>query len=62
MHDASGSGEDYYVVRESVKTVHATGSYYDAQILKVHLNKDGTYHVEESCHSEKKFEGDSKGF
>ena len=62
MHDASGSGEDYYVVRESVKTVHATGSYYDAQVLKVHLNKDGSYHVEESCHSEFKFEGDSKGF
>ena len=40
MHDASGSGEDYYLVRESVKTVHATGSYYDAQILKVRLNKD----------------------
>ena len=49
-------------MRESVKTIHSTGSYYDAQILKVHLNKDGTYHVEESCHSEKKFEGDSKGF
>ena len=39
MHDASGSGEDYYVVRESVKTVHATGSYYDAQILKVRSDR-----------------------
>ncbi len=39
MHDASGSGEDYYLVRESVKTVHATGSYYDAQILKVRSDR-----------------------
>ena len=42
MHDASGSGEDYYVVRESVKTVHATGSYYDAQILKVRSDRQAS--------------------
>lgn len=62
MHDASGSGEDYYVVRESVPTVHLSGVHYDAQILKVQFNGDGTYRVEESCHSEFKFEGESKGF
>ena len=64
MHDASGSGEDYYIVRESVPTAHLSGvTSYDAQILKVRFNGDGsTYRVEESCHSEFKFEGESKGF
>lgn len=62
MHDASREG-DYYVVRESVEhaKLSGIGSTFDAQILKVQLHGD-TYHVEETCHSEFKFEGQSKGF
>ena len=72
MHDvtsmAVSGDDDYYVVRESVEhesVVHAqhadATTVFDAQILKVHFHGPA-YNVAESCHSEFKFEGDSKGF
>jgi len=44
-------------VRESVEVAGA----YEAQVMKVHLN-GSTYSVAETCPSEIKFEGSSKGF
>jgi hypothetical protein len=70
MHDASSDGgEDYYVVRESVAHeavageagAGAGGTTFDAQVLKINFHGPA-YHVVEVCHSEFKFEGDSKGF
>ena len=73
MRDASSEGgKDYYVIRESVAHKSSSpeavkGQVFDAQVMKVHFHeKDGTndmaYTVQELCHSEFKFEGDSKGF
>lgn len=67
IHDMSsfahGSGhEDFYVVRESVEHTTSSGeTVYDAQIMKMHVT-GSSYSVTQTCHSEKKFEGDSKGF
>lgn len=67
IHDQSsfthGAGhEDFYLVRESVEQTTADGaSVFDAQVMKVHIS-GLSYSVVETCHSEFKFEGDSKGF
>jgi len=67
IHDTSsfshGTGhEDFYVVRESVEhTTHEGVTAFDAQIMKVHIT-GSSYSVIETCHSELKFEGASKGF
>ena len=65
MNDASSSGEDYYIVRESVAHEKLDGSgatSYNAQVLKIRFRGEDTYHVEETCYSEFEFAGDSKGF
>ena len=70
MHDkSSGDANDFYIVRESIEHSSATsptGSTYNAQILKVHFEdasaRRAHYSVDEVCHSQFQFEGDSKGF
>ena len=66
MHDASsGAANDFYLVRESIEHEKAAGgTAFEAEILKAHFGDDGSrqYTVEEVCHSEFRFEGDSKGF
>ena len=64
MHDASSEGaEDYYVVRESVAQERQSGNgvIFKAQLMKINFHGPA-YHVVETCPSEFKFEGDSKGF
>jgi hypothetical protein len=67
IHDASslshGAGhEDFYVVRESVEHATSNGNtVFDAQVMKMHI-AGSSYSVVETCHSEFKFEGNSKGF
>jgi len=62
MHDKTSGA--FYVIRESVEhEEHETGagSYYAAQVLKLSVGDSG-YSVVESCSSEMRFEGTSKGF
>ena len=59
IHDATAPG-DFYIMRESIQNEKEE---YEAHVLKVKISSDSlTYVVKETCTSEQKFEGDSKGF